>query len=174
MISPNVTLPAFLTGFVWAIADISWFVANDNLSLSVRLLTAPFMTFLIPRGALVFYTRKHSSIVFPSRTHLFYMHDLNTGLFSGDHVRARSCWCYVGCFPVWRNQRVGKPHQACCGVLHYCACRFPDCRFEVVVLEPFLGFATFVARALHGLLVCVDMGFDKQYCNYPGVERRGL
>ena len=34
-IKPEVTLPAFISGFGWAIADIAWFVGNDNLSLAV-------------------------------------------------------------------------------------------------------------------------------------------
>jgi len=34
-IVPEVTLPAFISGFGWAIADIAWFVGNDNLSLAV-------------------------------------------------------------------------------------------------------------------------------------------
>ena len=34
-IKPELTLPAFMSGFGWAIADIAWFVGNDNLSLAV-------------------------------------------------------------------------------------------------------------------------------------------
>jgi hypothetical protein len=65
VISPSVTLPAFLTGAVWAIADISWFVANDNLSLSVRL-----MSILLIFMAFTFEIKAPSSFAIPIYTHV--------------------------------------------------------------------------------------------------------
>ena len=35
MINPRLTLPGFISGVMWAIAQTMWFLANDQLSVSV-------------------------------------------------------------------------------------------------------------------------------------------
>ena len=55
IVYPRIILPGFMSGFLWAIAQFSWFVANDCLSFSVSFPVITSGPGLIAAGIGIYY-----------------------------------------------------------------------------------------------------------------------